>query len=106
MAKLKKEVKAVIPEYPKIIETFYPVGNWEFRNWQVAAPSTMNGWVRFKKYKITVEEVFEPVEILQERLETLWVENDNSHNWGPLQAAVASIGYEFKGERGSKKKPK
>jgi hypothetical protein len=104
MAKKNKDAKVQAPEYPKTIETYYPVGSWEIRNWTSAEPSAMNGWVRFKKYKITIEEIEEPLEVLQERLEKIWVENDNSHNWGPLQAAAASIGYGFKGERGSKRK--
>jgi hypothetical protein len=105
MAKIKKkDTKQQLPEYPKMIETYYPVGRREFRNWMDSTPNAMNGGVRFKKYKITIEEIEEPLEVLQERLEKLWVENDNSHNWAPLQAAAASIGYGFKGERGSKRK--
>ena len=102
MAKRKKEM--VKDEYPKVIETFRPIGDWELTGMKSSGPSAFNGMVQFRKYRITVEEINEPIEILQERLENLWLECDNHHQWMPLENAARSIGYTFKGERGSNKK--
>ncbi len=101
MAKTKKEI--VKDVYPKVIETFRPVGDWELTNMKSSGPSTFNGIVQFRKYRVTVELIDEPVEVLQERLEKLWLECDNHHQWTPIQNAAKSIGYTFKGERGSQK---
>lgn len=103
---MTRKKKAVIPEYPKVLETFRPPGNWELNEWQKSEPSAFNGEVRFKKYRITIDEIEEPVEILQNRLEKLWLECDNIHHWEPLKKAAASIGYNFKGARGSQRPKK
>jgi len=103
MAKTKKKVE---PEFPKVIETFKRLGDWQIIDMKQQEPSAFNGWIRFKKYRITIEEIEEPVEVLGERLEKLWVECDNHHHWIPLENAAKSIGYSFKGERGSQKTKK
>lgn len=66
-------------------------------------PSSFNGDVRFRKYRITVEEIEEPNEVLAGRLQKLWDECDNYHHWTPLKEAAASIGYTLIGQVGSKK---
>jgi len=104
MAK-KKEHPTAKSIYPKQIETYRNPG-WELDNLSKSSPEPycFNGVVAFKRYKITVEIIEEPVEVYQERLELLWVKCDNHHHWLPLQAAASSIGYTFKGERGSQRK--
>lgn len=106
MAKKKKPEQPKQPEYPIVIETFRDVGKWEIRNWRDDTPSAFNGIVRYKKYRVTIEEIEEPIETYQERLEKMWVECDNWHHWSPLKAAAESIGYTFKGEHGSQKPKK
>lgn len=93
-------------KYPKTIETFREVRDYELNGWGYnnEKPSCFNGSVSIKRYKITVEIIDEPIEIYQERLEKLWVECDNWHHWNPLKEAAASIGYTFKGECGSQRK--
>jgi len=105
MAKKNKTVNAPVkPVYPMSIETFRDVGGWELNSMRDFEPSAMNGWVRFKKYKVTVDIIEEPIEVYQERLEYLWVTCDNHHNYSPIKHAALSIGYELKGEFGSQRK--
>lgn len=104
----KRKTKVPVDVYPKSIETFRKVDSWDLRNMQYRAegPDCFNGIVSIKKYKVTVELIEEPVEVYWERLEKLWLECDNHHHWEPLKQAAKSVGYEFKGERGSQKKRK
>lgn len=106
MAKKRKEVQRDV--YPKKIETFRKISDWDLRNIQYNAdkPDCFNGVVSIKRYKVTVELIEEPIEVYQERLEKLWVECDNWHHWNPLENAAKEIGYTFKGERGSQRKTK
>ena len=88
------------------IETFRQVGDYELGNLLAREPSCFNAIVSFRKYKITIELVDEPNEVLAKRLQKLWDECDNYHNWTPLKSAAKSIGYEFinrPGERGGRK---
>jgi len=98
MAK-KKEIK-MIDTYPRTIETFYQVGDYELGRMKTLQPSCFNGVVSFRKYKVTVEIIDEPTGLLEERLEKLWCESDNHHHYLPLKNAAASIGYIFTGEFG------
>jgi hypothetical protein len=109
MAKKKDKSDLIlmeIPAYPKVIESFRSVGDYELNNMRHSEPSCFNGIVSVRRYRITVEEIEEPKQVIAERLEKLWVESDNHHHWQPLQNAAARIGYTFKGECGSKKKAK
>jgi len=105
MAK-KKMAAPALPKYPKIIETFRSVGDYELNGYSFnnKTPSCFNGIVSIKKYRITVEIIEEPLEVYQERLEKLWVESDNFHHHTPLKNAAKEIAYEFKGAFGSNRK--
>lgn len=102
MAK-KKEIIAEAPKYPKVLETFYDIGDYELNRLKRDSPACFNGIVTFKRYRITVELIDEPDMLYAERLEKLWVESDNHHNYQPLAAAARSIGYIFQGEHGCNK---
>lgn len=106
MAKNKKSKAVPVESYPKTIETYKPVGDWELRNmkYNSGQPSCFNGVVNIKRYKVTVELIEEPVEVYQERLEKLWEESDNFHHYNPLEKMAKEIGYSFKGEFGSRRK--
>lgn len=106
MAKKKKGAPEDV--YPKTIEVFRKVGDWELRNMEYNAkePSCFNGNVSIKRYKVTVEIIEEPIEVYQERLEKLWIESDNHHHWAPLENFAASINYKFKGKFGENRKTK
>lgn len=87
--KTKKSKPPVVPEYPKVIETFGKpylgtIGTDR-------GPSCFNSVVSIRRYRITVEEIPEPDEVLRDRLRKLWRECDNHHHWSPLQAAANEL---------------
>jgi hypothetical protein len=83
----------------KIVETFRNPLIW-LRDTVQNEPTAFNGEVRVKKYRITVEEISEPIEIIQERLQQLWDDCDNFHHWTPLKRAAEVIGYTLTGPAG------
>lgn len=93
----KKQVKA---EETKIeLETFMPIGFYEIRQMEQEEPSNFNGWVRIKKYKVTVEVVEEPKEVLYERLLDLWEKCEGYRYREPLILAAKELGYELDDNR-------
>jgi len=80
----------------KTFETFQDIGTFEIGNLTQDNPSCFNGFVSVKKYKVTIEEIKEPKEIIAARLQKLWDECKNMHHWDPLRRAAKKIGYEFK----------
>jgi hypothetical protein len=95
MAK-KREMKK--PEYPKVYHTFNPRAFEPF--FHKCDPSCFNGSVDVIQYKITIEVVDEPIEIIHERLEKMWRECDNWHHWQPLETAAKKYNYQFQSKRG------
>ena len=85
----KKEPPKPMPHeaFKKSIETFndYAI-NSAMSNCISDKPSSFNSNVQVRKYKITVEMIEEPIEIIQERIINLWEECDNHHHWKPLKA--------------------
>lgn len=80
----------------EVIETFN-------KPWRIDVqkdPSSFNGDVRFRKYRITIEVLEEPQEVLEQRLQKLWDECDNRHHWTPIKKAAESIGYTLVGQVG------
>jgi len=95
--------KKTIPEDPKFIsfETFRNVTTFYYtKELTEKEPSCFNSMVRIKKYRVTIEEVEEPKEVLCERLEKLWREADNWHNRKSLEDVAESLGYTFTGKFG------
>ena len=86
------------------IITFRKLSDYDICNFIQNEPSAFNGFVNVIKYKITIEEIKEPIEVIQERLENLWVECDNWHNWDVLEATAKKFNYKFKGQQGSKRR--
>lgn len=82
-------------------ETFRKIGDYEQQFLTKKEPSCFNGSVSFRKYKVTIEPIEEPKEVLAERLQKLWDECDNLHHWTPLKNAAREIGYELKGGAGN-----
>jgi len=99
----KKTTPKPEPELEPIItfETFTHIGPWRIRDWESPHPSCFNGNVSIRKYKVTIETVDEPVDVLAARLQKLWEESDNFHHVGPLKMEAAKIGYELQGRHGS-----
>lgn len=86
--------------------TFRKFGSWEEDNLIQENPSCFNGIISVNKYKITIEQLIEPLEIIHERLEKLFVECDNWHHREPLDKVAKKYDYKFKGEFGSQRKRK
>lgn len=89
----KKPAPKVVPPEPtiRIIETFRKIGNYELGSLTAPEPSCFNGRVSIRRYRVTVELIDEPEEVLQARVQKLWDECNNSHHWGPLQEAAKSL---------------
>jgi hypothetical protein len=62
------------------IETFKPFGQWEQMHCYAKEPYSFNGQVNVKRYRITVEEIEEPREVLLERLRELWRKRNEGIN--------------------------
>lgn len=48
--------------------------------------------VRIKKYRVTIEEIEEPIEVLQDRVKRMWAENQNLHSYAHLEKAAKKLG--------------
>lgn len=65
-------------------ETFRDIGTFEMRQLTQDEPSCFNGRVRVVKYRVTVEKVEEPIEVIHARLQKMWDECSNHHHREPL----------------------
>lgn len=92
----KKKVKAE-PRYPIVFETFREMGDWEVINMR-RGPSCFNGNVSAIKYRITVEIVEEPQDVIAARLEKLWRECDNHHHYQPIFTTAKRLGVDLNPE--------
>lgn len=77
------------------IETFTKPDSFWLGRMKQDEPSCFNGIVLVKRYRVTTEEIVEPVEVIRERIQKLWDECDNHHNWLPLKAAAKEVGLEL-----------
>lgn len=85
-------------------ETFRKIGFYEQGNLTFEKPSSVNGDLRVIKYKITVEEIEEPKEVINQRIQKLWEECKNWHEHSCIKEAAKKCGYELKGSFGEKRK--
>lgn len=94
-AKAKRPRKPEPPKFPQITET-YGDPSWTIGRVR-SEPTCFNGIVEIVKYRITVEVVEEPVEVLRERLRKLWRETPrNTHTWHPMHRAAEELGMDPK----------
>ena len=110
MTTRKKPKAPPLPAFPKVFETFrVPSYETDIQR----APSAFNGIVRVRRYRVTIEQIDEPAEVLHDRLRALWRESDrNPHYWHPMRVVAAEIGMlpeelrvedqgaDYKGKRG------
>jgi len=101
MKKTKADPRAPVL---RVFETFRTIDSYEVGGLRQTEPSCFNGEVRVNKFRVTVEVVDEPKEVVAARIQKLWDECDNYHHWIPLRNAAAHIGYELHGEAGSQRK--
>lgn len=78
------------------VETFRdPRGHW-LRQLEQKEPSSFNGNVQVRKYRVTVELIDEPDEVIRERIQKLWDECNNHYHWKPLKNEAKKYGLELK----------
>lgn len=80
------------PEYPIVFETFRHIGGYERGQLTQHEPSCWSNDVRVEKYRITIEKVEEPIEVIHERIRKLWAESDNHYHRAPIKATAARFG--------------
>ena len=82
-----------VEAWPKVYDCFGepPVKTWVLPK----EPSSFNGDVKVERFRVTVERVEEPVEVLRERLVKLWRECGNCHHWTPIKAKARKYGLEL-----------
>lgn len=87
---------------PEVYETFSKPSSWQLHIQK--EPHCFNGVVDIRMYRITIEVIDEPLEVITDRLEKLHLECDNWHHWSALDEQAKKYNYTFKGKRGSLKK--
>lgn len=80
---------ATQPE-PQVTETFCPLSILAIH--RQTEPSCFNGMVRVHRWRITVERIEEPPEIIAARVRELWKKNDNPHHMQALRQAACDLG--------------
>ena len=85
------------------IETFRKIGSYQIGNLKQETPSSLNSVISIKKYKISVEEIEEPIEVYEERIQYLWDKCDNYHHIDAIRTEAKTLGYTLKGSYGSKR---
>lgn len=84
------------PAFPITFETFRRPGHWERRSLEHSGPSCFNGIVNVQRYRVTFEEIEDPDEVIVARIEKLWKESTNHHDWDPLRIVAARYGFELR----------
>lgn len=98
-ARRKKPEAPPKPAYPKVEEVFGEPYLGSFGHSK--APSCFNGIVNVHRYRVTVELIDEPIDVLRERVRKLWRESNNIHHSFPLRQAASALGIELdSSERG------
>ena len=94
------------PKYPRVIETMHEPSECgstvDIHLTEV--PSVGNFNVQFRRYRVTIEEIEEPVDVLAARLRELWEASTNHHDWEPLRRAAAEIGITLDAETRGKRR--
>ena len=81
------------------IETFKNPNIW-LRDIQQNEISCFNSIIRIEKYKVTIEKIEEPIEVLQQRIQYLWDVCDNHHHVKPIKERAKKLNYGLKGIAG------
>ena len=77
------------------IETFRRVGSYHLNGLTSRKPSCCNGIVRVTKIRVTIEDIEEPKEVIQERIKELWIKGDNYHHREPLKSCAKKYGLDL-----------
>lgn len=92
-------------DFPISFETFDRPSSFAIGGMKKAEPSCFNGVVEVRRYRVTIELVDEPREVIVERLKKIWLECSNYHHWQPLERAAVEFGVDLRefGAPGSQK---
>lgn len=85
----------------QVFETYKCFGSYDIDQLTQDKPTSFNGNVRAKRYKVTIEEVStfeEECEAVQE----MWDYGDNWHHNTPIRNYADKLGYQLKGSFGWK----
>lgn len=82
-----------------VIETFCDPRGYSIDKLVHAKPYCFNGEVGIRRWRVTVEEIAEPKEILAERLRALWEAETNHHHYAPLMAVASRLGVELENDK-------
>lgn len=63
-----------------------------------AEPTSFNGIVRVRRYRVTIEVIDEPVEVIHARITKLWREGDNYHHSEPIKQVARKYGLTLRQE--------
>jgi hypothetical protein len=63
----------------------------------ITKASCFNGMCRIRNYRVTVEEIEEPKEVLEKRLRELWLDKNNGHssNRKAINAEATKLGIDL-----------
>lgn len=94
---MSKKTKTPPPEPPTRyeLETFRRVGPYLLMTLDQPEPDCFNGMVMFRKWKVTMEMVDEPADVLYARLLKIWRKSRNHHDVQPLQQEARKLGMEL-----------
>lgn len=90
-AKSAKPVKPTPPQYP-LVHVGFDDFRFELDRALLSGSMVGNFGVKFRRYRITVEVIDEPVDVLKARLVKLWRGTSNHHDRPKLVAAAKTIG--------------
>lgn len=105
MAKAKRRLPAppVAADERREFITFRPVSDYQVSDMGQNVPSSFGGMVRVRRYRVTVELVDDPIEVIRARIVDLWERCDNHHEWSAIRAEAARYGLDLEPfVRGSK----
>lgn len=75
----------------RVIETFFPIEDYEILNWENYQPSCVNGSLNIEKYRITIEKIDEPKQIIKDRLRLLLRKCKNFHHYEAFQKKAKKL---------------
>lgn len=98
-----RPVPPVAADVRREIVTFREIDTYAIGQMTQAKPSSFNGMVRVRKYRVTVELVDEPIETIRARIIDLWERCHNHHQWNAIHTEAARYGLDLTPyQRGSK----
>ncbi len=83
------------PDYPRVLETFLEPGYYFLSQSVTASPSRHNGCIEVERYRITIEKIEEPAEVIRARIVDLWETCDNHHHRAPLRTKAGEYGLDL-----------